>query len=91
MQTLIKVSIIILLFAFLGKMCYKSCTKEIILRGIVISHATTSSKTGNITYYTIVRFNDGQIQNMKGLEFYVIPPGDSVAYATRILKLLKTN
>jgi len=86
MQTLIKVSIILLLFAFLGKMCYKSCTKEIILRGIVISHATTSSKTGNITYYTIVRFNDGQTGSIKGVDYYVVPIGDTITYTIRTIK-----
>jgi len=56
-----------------------SCTKvETRIRGKVLSHAITSDKYGRATYRTIVKCTDNCIREELGLNFYVVPVGDSV-------------
>ncbi len=65
---------------------YYITTKEIIFKGIVISHSADGNVNGYVNYYTTVRLDNGEIMHLKGSEFYLIPTGDSLHYVTRIPK-----
>jgi hypothetical protein len=69
-----------------GLMCIivtKTCTHEVAHIGTVISHNITSDKYGDITYYTVARFDDGY-RSLEGLKYYVIKVGDKVYYTDRV-------
>ena len=55
-----------------------SCMKEVHMKVTVIDHVVTADKMGNRTYSTIVRAEDGMIQEKTGLGFYIIPKGTEV-------------
>ncbi|CAB4125752.1 hypothetical protein UFOVP54_219 [uncultured Caudovirales phage] len=55
-----------------------SCMKEVHMKVTIIDHVVTADKMGNRTYSTIVRAEDGMIQEKTGLGFYVIPKGTEV-------------
>ena len=59
---------------------FKTCTQEVTYRGTVLSHTTTSDRNGDITYYTIARFEDGTIRSIRGVKFYVKEVGSIVHY-----------
>jgi len=83
----IKVFLIIIAVIVAIVMFFKSCTHEVIYTGTVISHHTTSDKYGGISYYTIARFDDGNIRSIDGLEYYVVEVGATVYYPiTRLNK-----
>jgi hypothetical protein len=66
---------------------FKSCTHRVIYKGTVISHHTTSNRYGDISYYTVARFDDGNIRSIDGLEYYIIEVGGTVYYPiTRLNK-----
>ena len=60
------------------------CTHEVPRVGTVISHNVTSNRYGEITYYTVARFDDGYIRSLEGLKYYVIKVGDRVYYMDRV-------
>jgi hypothetical protein len=60
------------------------CTHEVAYIGTVISHNVTSDKYGDITYYTVARFDDGYIRSLEGLKYYVIKVGDKIYYTDRV-------
>jgi len=62
-------------------MFFKTCTHEVTYQGTVISHHTTSDKYGDISYYTIARFDDGHIRSINGLHYYVVEVGGTVYYS----------
>ena len=62
----------------------KTCTHEVAHIGTVISHNVTSDKYGDITYYTVARFDDGYIRSLEGLKYYVVKVGDRVYYTDRV-------
>ena len=55
-----------------------SCVKEVHMKVTIIDHVVTADKMGNRTYSTIVRAEDGIIQEFTGLGFYAIPKGTEV-------------
>ena len=65
-----------------GCIFMKTCTHEVTYTGTVISHNTTSSRYGDISYYTVAKFNDGYIRSLEGLGYYVVKIGDKVYYTT---------
>jgi uncharacterized membrane protein (DUF106 family) len=46
----------------------------------VIHHATTSDKWGNITYNTLVVFENHRAITLTGTKYYFVPVGDSITY-----------
>jgi hypothetical protein len=56
------------------------CTHEVTCTGTVISHNVTSNRYGDITYYTVARFEDGTIRSISGLKFYVKEIGSTIHY-----------
>jgi hypothetical protein len=63
-----------------GYIFFKTCTHEVTYRGIVLSHTTTSDKHGEISYYTVARFEDRIIRSLEGLNYYVVEVGSTVYY-----------
>jgi predicted O-methyltransferase YrrM len=61
-------------------------TEEVTVRGTVLEHNVTSDKHGKRTYSTIVRSDDGFIDEVIGLDVYIIPVGDNVTYAKKRYK-----
>jgi len=41
----------------------------------VLSHATSSDKSGNITYHTVLDCDDGWLRDEEGLRYYTLPIG----------------
>lgn len=54
------------------------CSEEKKVRATVLSHVVTSNKEGTATYRTIVKTDDGYIQELQGLGYYTIPEGDNI-------------
>ena len=52
--------------------------KEVEVKATVVSHVVTSSRNGSATYRTIVKTDDGYVQEMLGLSYYTIPVGTKV-------------
>ena len=69
-----------------GLIFFSTCTHEVTYRGVVLSHTTTSDKHGDITYYTIARFEDGYIRSIRGVKFYVKEVGSTVYYTQTEIK-----
>jgi predicted O-methyltransferase YrrM len=61
-------------------------TEEVTVRGTVLEHNVTSDKHGKRTYSTIVRSDDGFIDEVIGLDVYIIPVGDKVTYTKKRYK-----
>ena len=57
-----------------------SCTPVKTIQATVLSHAVVSDKWGSRKYITILRTDDGYIEEEKGLSFYVVPIGSKVKY-----------
>lgn len=64
-------------------------TDEVTMRGTVLEHNVTSDKHGERTYSTIVRSDDGFIEEVTGLNAYIVPVGGSVTYKKMRYKPLK--
>jgi hypothetical protein len=54
------------------------CGKKVTVKATVISHAILSNKNGNATYITIVNTDDGYIEELRGLNYYVVPVGKTL-------------
>jgi hypothetical protein len=54
------------------------CKKEKEVKATILSHVVTSDRLGDPTYRTIVKTDDGYIQELTGLNYYSIPAGNSV-------------
>jgi hypothetical protein len=85
MRKFIKQPFVVLVLLIIGTITagyifFKTCTHEVTYRGIVLSHTTTSDKHGDITYYTIARFEDRTIRSLEGLNYYVVEVGGTVHY-----------
>ena len=55
-------------------------TETVTVRGTVLEHNVTADKNGSRTYSTIVRSDDGFIEDVVGLEIYIVPVGGRVTY-----------
>ena len=53
-------------------------TKEVKIRGIVMSHHVTHDKVGYPMYYTIIKLENGTILSKQGLNYYILKEGESV-------------
>ena len=63
-----------------------TCTKMVTHKGVVLSHTTSSDRTGDVNYHTIVSSEDGSVKSLRGLEYYIVPVGGKVSYDIRVLK-----
>lgn len=54
------------------------CMEEVVVKATVLDHVVTSDRLGDRTYITIVRTEDGYIQELIGLKYYTIPEGDKI-------------
>ena len=72
-----KTIVILILIATLA-IVMTSCKKEVHMKVTIIDHVVTADKQGYRTYSTIVRAEDGMIEEKTGLGFYVIPKGTEV-------------
>lgn len=52
-------------------------TETYTVDGVILEHNVTSNKYGERTYSTIIKCNDGYIREKVGLDYYVIPIGNS--------------
>jgi hypothetical protein len=48
---------------------------------VILAHNTSSDKAGNITYNTIIKREDGVLQNAHGMVFYVKEIGETTYIA----------
>lgn len=64
-------------------------TEEVTIGGTVLEHNVTSDRHGGRTYSTIVRSDDGFIEEVTGLNAYIVPVGSRVTYKKLRHKTLK--
>jgi hypothetical protein len=64
----------------------KIFTHKVTYEGVVINHNITSDRFGNIVYYTVAKFNDGNLRSLNGLGYYVKPIGSTIYYTIREFK-----
>ena len=69
-----------------GIIFVKTYMHEVTYKGVVISHHTTSDRSGNIEYYTVATFDDGYLRSIHGLEYYVVEIGGTIYYTKTELK-----
>ena len=55
-----------------------SCREEKMVQSTIVSHEVVSNKEGGRTYITIVKTDDGYVEEMLGLSYYAIPVGTKV-------------
>ena len=58
-------------------------TVGVTVGGTVLEHNVTADKNGSRTYSTIVRSDDGFIEDVVGLDIYIVPVGGRVTYEKR--------
>jgi hypothetical protein len=82
MREFFKHPFVILLLIVLGVILifFKTCTREVTYKGVVLSHNVTSDRQGIARYYTVARFEDGTIRSISGLKFYVKEVGSTIHY-----------
>ena len=81
MKTFIKehwgmLTILFLAFGFLILICSTQERRKV--GGEVVTHNVTASSSGYRTYSTIVKTDDGFIEEETGLELYAVPVGSRV-------------
>jgi hypothetical protein len=54
-----------------------SCKQELQMKVTIISHAVTANKMGERTYSTVVRAEDGIVDEKVGLQWYAKPIGST--------------
>ena len=86
MKILIKVITSVIIVILITAIFLTTCTKEVSIRGTVVEHQTTSTRGGNITYYTVVKCDDGYIRSEVGLDLYIKPIGETVYITERVMK-----
>ena len=70
---------VLLVVVLLGFVVFITATVETRnVGGIVVEHNVTADKTGHRTYSTIVKTDDGFIEEETGLKTYVVPVGERV-------------
>jgi len=70
--------ILVSIWVFIGIESIVSRTKKVKVYGTVVSHHITNDRSGNPTYYTIIKTDDGQIMTKKGLNYFIIKEDDRV-------------
>jgi hypothetical protein len=57
------------------------------MRGTIYEHNTTADRVGNISYWTIVKMEDGQFESKEGIKLYTVEVGKEVYIeVTRVKK-----
>lgn len=64
-------------------------TENVTVRGTVLEHNVTADRHGERTYSTIVRSDDGFIEEVTGLKTYIVPVGGRVTYTKQRHKSLE--
>jgi hypothetical protein len=59
--------------------------------GVVVEHNVTADKYGTRTYSTIVKTDDGYVEEKTGLNLYTIPVGNRVSIEVTRVKQKKNN
>ena len=67
--------VIMIIVTFVANLYYRESK---IVNGVVLEHGVTSDKYGDRTYITIVRTDDGFIEEKTGLNWYVTPINQNV-------------
>ena len=64
----------------LAVLLFTGCTpaERKTVQGKVLSHSVVSDRYGDRTYITIIRTDDGYIEEKIGLSYYAVPIGDRV-------------
>ena len=55
-----------------------SCLRKVQMKATIIDHVVTADRMGNRTYSTIIKTEDGMVEEKIGLGFYGIPKGTKV-------------
>ena len=66
----------ILLFIF--ALSIRVSMKEVEVKGVIIEKNVSSDRNGNLSYFTLIRCEDGSISEEKGFYFYTKNVGDTV-------------
>ena len=74
-ELLISCVVIIVIAIFAVNLYYRESK---IVNGVVLEHGVTSDKYGDRTYITIIKTDDGFIEEKTGLNWYVIPINQNV-------------
>jgi hypothetical protein len=67
--------VIMIIVTFVANLYYRESK---IVNGVVLEHGVTSDKYGNRTYITIIKTDDGFIEEKTGLNWYVTPINHNV-------------
>lgn len=54
------------------------CMKEVKVRATILEHTITADRYGERTYVTVVKTDDGYVQELTGMSFYGIPVGKTI-------------
>ena len=83
---------ILLTVILLGVIVFLNCTiEQRNVGGVVVEHNVTSDKYGSRTYSTIVKTDDGYVEEKTGLNLYTIPVGNRVTIEVTRVKQKKNN
>ena len=70
---------LLMIVVLLGFVLLNTSTVEIRnVGGVILEHNVTADRTGYRTYSTIVKTDDGYIEEKTGLELYAVPVGNRV-------------
>ena len=67
--------VIMIIVTFVANLYYRESK---IVNGVVLEHGVTSDKYGDRTYITIIKTDDGFIEEKTGLNWYVTPINQNV-------------
>jgi hypothetical protein len=73
--------VFLLLLAFINM---KFETKD--MRGTIYEHNTTADRSGNISYWTIIKMEDGKFESKEGLNLYTVEVGKEVYIEVKRVK-----
>ena len=83
---------LLLIAIFLGFVIFITATVERRnVGGVVVEHNVTADKYGSRTYSTIVKTDDGYVEEKTGLNLYTIPVGNRVTIEVTRVKRKKNN
>lgn len=74
-ELLISCLVIMVISTFVVNLYYRESK---IVNGVVLEHGVTSDKYGDRTYITIIKTDDGFIEEKTGLNWYVTPINQNV-------------
>jgi hypothetical protein len=74
-ELLISCLVIMVIATFVVNLYYRESK---IVNGVVLEHGVTSDKYGDRTYITIIKTDDGFIEEKTGLNWYVTPINQNV-------------